>query len=38
MFNSCFVYNLEKYLSDYIESIINQTYENWEAIFVDIGV
>lgn len=29
------VYNVEKYLSRCIESILNQTYENWEAIFVN---
>lgn len=29
------VYNAEKYLNDTIESIQNQTYKNWEAIFVD---
>ena len=27
--------NGEKYLEESIESVINQTYENWELIFVD---
>ena len=31
------VYNVEKYLSRCIGSILNQTYENWEAIFVNDG-
>ncbi len=29
------VYNAEKYLSETIQTIKNQTYKNWEAIFVD---
>lgn len=29
------VYNAEKFLHDTIETIKNQTYSNWEAIFVD---
>lgn len=29
------VYNAEKYLKDTIDTIQNQTYDNWEAIFVD---
>ena len=29
------VYNAEKYLKDTIQTIQNQTYDNWEAIFVD---
>jgi glycosyltransferase involved in cell wall biosynthesis len=28
-------YNSEKYLNEIIESLIAQTYENWEAIFWD---
>ena len=31
------VYNAEKYLSECVESIINQTYKDIEAIFVDDG-
>ena len=31
------VYNGEKYLSECIDSIINQTYKNWELIFVNDG-
>ena len=30
---NCF--NGEKYLSNAIESVINQTYKNWEIIFWD---
>ena len=29
------IYNCEKTLSESIESIINQTYENWELIMCD---
>lgn len=29
------VYNAEKYLNETIKTIQSQTYENWEAIFVD---
>lgn len=29
------VYNASKYLDDTMQTIINQTYKNWEAIFVD---
>lgn len=29
------VYNAERFLNDTIKTIQNQTYENWEAIFVD---
>lgn len=31
------VYNVEKYVYQCLESIMNQTYENWEAIVVDDG-
>lgn len=31
------VYNVEKFLKRNIESVINQTYENFEAIYVDDG-
>lgn len=29
------VYNAEKFLEDTINTVLNQTYENWELIFVD---
>ena len=29
------LYNAEKYISETIESVINQTYENWELLVVD---
>ena len=29
------IYNCEKTISESIESIINQTYENWELIMCD---
>ena len=29
------IYNCEKTLSESIESIINQTYKNWELIMCD---
>ena len=31
------IYNIEKYLSQCIESIINQTYKNLEIILVNDG-
>jgi len=31
------VYNAEKYLDRCIRSILNQTYNNWEAIFINDG-
>lgn len=31
------VYNVEKYLSECLESIIKQSYKNWEAILIDDG-
>ena len=31
------VYNCEKYLKKCIESIINQTYKDWELILIDDG-
>ena len=31
------VYNAEKYLAETIESVINQTFKDWELILVDDG-
>lgn len=31
------VYNVERYLEECLDSIVNQTYQNWEAILVDDG-
>lgn len=31
------IYNCEKYLEESIESIVNQTYDNWELIMCDDG-
>ena len=29
------LYDAEKYIEETVESVINQTYENWEMIIVD---
>ena len=29
------LYNAERYVSDTINSVVNQSYENWEMILVD---
>ena len=31
------VYNSEKYVSDAIESVCNQSYKNWELLIVNDG-
>lgn len=31
------LYNAEKYISETIDSVLNQKYENWECIIVNDG-
>ena len=31
------VYNVEKYLEECVESILNQTFQNFELILIDDG-
>jgi glycosyltransferase involved in cell wall biosynthesis len=31
------VYNKEKYILETIQSVLNQTYDNWELLFIDDG-
>ena len=31
------VYNVEQYLPQCIESVINQTFQNWELLLIDDG-
>lgn len=33
----CPIYNKEKYIKETIESVISQTYDNWELLLVDDG-
>ena len=35
-FNIC-CFNSEKYISETLDSIVNQTYKNWEIIIIDDG-
>ena len=31
------VFNSEKYITECLQSIINQTYQNWELLIIDDG-